>query len=128
MCTIAQGSESQFRHQKKSVDFIGNARKRPAILNSGVRRAAKLMICDLSVNSTSSSAALSTHWIILPPSKKKEWATSIRNCTFCGFTVGFLTANDFTGWDSLDLSACDEKTQGTHPPNKTSLYITERAI
>jgi len=88
MCTIAQGSESQFRHQKKSVDFIGNARKRPAILNSGVRRAAKLMICDLSVNSTSSSAALSTHWIILPPSKKKGMGHIYQKLYFLWFHCG----------------------------------------
>lgn len=42
--------------------------------------------------------------------------------------MGFLTANDFLGWDSLDLSACYDKTQRIHSQNKTSFYITERAI
>lgn len=62
------------------------------------------------------------------PKKKNEWVISISNCTFCGFIVGFLTTNDFIGWDSLDLSACYDKTQWIHSQNKTSFYITERAI
>lgn len=60
--------------------------------------------------------------------QKPEWVISISNCTFCGFIVGFLTTNGFIGWDSLDLSACYDKTQWIHSQNKTSFYITERAI